>query len=168
MIAGSGRSCRLSWKDIDLTAARFSDGIGSMNFNERQIPPPKYWQQFEDLCLSLFRNIWGDPTAQKNGRSGQTQHGTDVWGGADYDRGALHGVQCKGKDIGLGAAVTENGSRSEVEKAKQFTPSYRIGFWRQQRQRMQISRLSREKLRRAIRLTAFSRYRSLDGKTFSR
>ena len=71
MIAGSGRSCRVSWKDIDLTAARFNDGIGSMNFNERQIPPPKYWQQFEDLCLSLFRNIWGDPTAQKNGRSGR-------------------------------------------------------------------------------------------------
>jgi nucleotide-binding universal stress UspA family protein len=93
-----------------------------MNFNERQIPPPKYWQQFEDLCLSIFRNVWGNPTAQKNGRSGQQQHGTDVWGTASYDGGAIHGVQCKGKDVGLGASVTESELRAEVEKAIQFTP----------------------------------------------
>jgi hypothetical protein len=103
------------------------ESADGMNFNERQIPPPKYWQQFEDLCLSIFRNVWGNPTAQKNGRSGQQQHGTDVWGAARYDGGAIHGVQCKGKDVGLGASVTESELRAEVEKAKQFTPA--LSHW---------------------------------------
>jgi hypothetical protein len=120
-------------------AARFADsllqnpaesrhnGCIGMNFNERQIPPPKYWQQFEDLCLSIFRNVWQDPTAQKNGRSGQQQHGTDVWGKAIYAGGLYHGVQCKGKDIGLGAAVTQNELLAEVAKAKNFTP--KLSHW---------------------------------------
>ena len=30
------------------------------------------WQQFEDLCPSIFREVWGDRTAQKNGRSSRT------------------------------------------------------------------------------------------------
>ena len=98
-----------------------------MNFNERQISPPKYWQRFEDLCLWIFRNGWGDPTAQKNGRLGQQQHGTDVWGAARYAGGATHGVQCKGKNIGLGAAVTEKELRAEVEEAKKFTPA--LSHW---------------------------------------
>jgi hypothetical protein len=98
-----------------------------MNFNARQISPPKYWQQFEDLCLSIFRNVWGDPTAQKNGRSGQTQHGTDLWGAAAYDKGAFHGVQCKGKDLGLGASVTESELRGEVDKANKFSP--KLSHW---------------------------------------
>jgi hypothetical protein len=51
-----------------------------MEFHELQIPPPRYWQQFEDLCLSIFREVWGDPTAQKNGRAGQPQNGTDISG----------------------------------------------------------------------------------------
>ncbi len=91
-----------------------------MEFNELQIPPPKYWQQFEDLCLGLFRNIWGDQTAQKNGRTGQPQNGTDIWGN---ESGSFVGVQCKGKDVGLGSTLAEQELRSEIEKAKSFNPS---------------------------------------------
>jgi hypothetical protein len=90
-----------------------------MDFNGLQIPAPRYWQQFEDLCLSLFRLVWHHPTAQKNGRMGQPQHGTDIWG---EDDGAAVGVQCKGKDVGLGATLTEAELRKEVGKAKRFTP----------------------------------------------
>ena len=90
-----------------------------MEFHELQIPPPRYWQQFEDLCLSIFREVWGDPTAQKNGRAGQPQNGTDISGRAN---GAAVGVQCKGKDVGLGATLTEDEVRTEVEKAKGFKP----------------------------------------------
>jgi hypothetical protein len=95
-----------------------------MQFDELQIPPPRYWQQFEDLCLSIFREVWGDPTAQKNGRSGQPQNGTDIWGTVD---GAFVGVQCKGKDAGLGATLTEQELLYEVEKAKSFNPP--LGNW---------------------------------------
>jgi uncharacterized protein YjbI with pentapeptide repeats len=93
--------------------------MASMDFIDQQIPPPKYWQQFEDLCLSLFRRVWHHPTAQKNGRAGQTQHGTDIWGEED---GLVVGIQCKGKDVNLGAALTEAELREEVEKAKKFVP----------------------------------------------
>ena len=93
-----------------------------MEFNELQIPPPKYWQQFEDLCLDIFRHVWSDPTAQKNGRVGQPQHGTDIWGKAASDGRALHGVQCKGKDAAYGGSITEKEMRDEIQKAKSFTP----------------------------------------------
>src|SRR3546814_9052208 len=36
--------------------------------------------EFEDQCFLLFQAHWGDPNAQKNGRNGQTQHGTDIYG----------------------------------------------------------------------------------------
>jgi hypothetical protein len=95
-----------------------------MNFNERQIAPPTYWQKFEDVCLSIFRNAWVDPTAQKNGRVGQPQHGTDIYG---YAGGALQGVQCKGKTVGYGATVSETELRDEVAKARNFTPA--LSHW---------------------------------------
>lgn len=91
-----------------------------MNIKELQIPPPMYWQQFEDLCLSVFREAWADSTAQENGRLGQPQHGTDIWGTV---QGRFVGVQCKGKDVGLGSSVNEDELRKEVEKAKAFTPA---------------------------------------------
>ena len=93
-----------------------------MKFDEMQIPPPKNWQTFEDLCLSLFKKVWGDPLAQKNGRLGQAQAGTDVSGRPTYDAGAVHGVQAKGKDRYDGA-VTEKVLREEVAKALTFKPS---------------------------------------------
>ncbi len=38
---------------------------------------------FESLCLHLWKEIWGDPEAKKNGRSGQPQAGVDVFGRSD-------------------------------------------------------------------------------------
>jgi tetratricopeptide (TPR) repeat protein len=93
-----------------------------MEFNARQIAAPKYWDEFEDLSLDLFREIWGDPTAQKNGRRGQAQHGTDIWGTPRSPGHTFHGVQCKGKEAILGAEVTEAELRREVDKAKNFQP----------------------------------------------
>lgn len=51
-----------------------------MDSNDLQLRPPTHWQQFEDLCLEIFRGVWKDPKALKNGRIGQPQHGTDVYG----------------------------------------------------------------------------------------
>ncbi len=63
----------------------------------KQIPPPASWEEFEDMCCDLWRWLWNDPKAQKNGRKGQAQAGVDVYGqpggGSEWA-----GVQCKGKD----------------------------------------------------------------------
>jgi len=87
-----------------------------MNFNSIQIPPPKYWQEFEDLCLAVFKRVWSDPTATKNGRSGQQQHGTDI-SGKPRDSKGIHGVQCKDKDTILGSEVTRAEFDAEIAKA---------------------------------------------------
>lgn len=88
----------------------------------QQIQPPKNWQDFEELCLRLWRDMWGDPNAHKNGRGGQSQDGVDVYGIGSYD-GNLHGVQCKGKNANYGAALTEDEIKKEANNAEGFTPA---------------------------------------------
>ena len=77
-----------------------------MDFRAKQIVPPRDWTTFEDLCLALFRAEWNDSFAQKNGRTGQPQHGVDVFGSPQTSRGVIYGVQCKGKDRRYGAKAT--------------------------------------------------------------
>jgi tetratricopeptide (TPR) repeat protein len=86
-----------------------------------RFPPPAKWQDLEDLCADLWRLIWKDENAQKNGRSGQPQHGVDIFGRPDCGE-EWAGVQCKGKDELLGSALTETELLEEVEKAKKFVP----------------------------------------------
>jgi tetratricopeptide (TPR) repeat protein len=93
-----------------------------MDINDFQLPPPKEWGKFEDLCLTLYREQWGDPDAQKNGRRGQAQHGVDISGRPQATPGEVHGVQCKGKDNNLGAVVTKIELEEEVAKALTFQP----------------------------------------------
>lgn len=72
---------------------------------------------FEDLCCELWKREWNDPTAQRHGRSGQSQQGVDVYGrrdeGAYYD-----GVQCKA----VAKPLTETELQREIDQAKQFDP----------------------------------------------
>lgn len=93
-----------------------------MDSRNKQIPKPKHWQEFEELCLALFREVWKDKLAQKNGRVGQPQHGVDVWGAVDGNRSRFQGVQCKGKDESLGSTLTESELLSEIMKAEKFSP----------------------------------------------
>ena len=86
-----------------------------------QFPPPKNWQDFENLSYDLWRAIWKDPNTQKNGRQGQPQNGVDVFGQPGQAT-AWAGVQCKGKDNYSDKNVTEAELRKEVDKAKSFTP----------------------------------------------
>ncbi len=90
-------------------------------FTQYQVPAPRSWDAFEDLCHDLWRRVWNDPNTQKNGRRGQAQCGVDVYGrpgsGENYE-----GVQCKGKDRGFGSKLTLAELRAEVERAKDFTP----------------------------------------------
>ena len=74
----------------------------------------------------MFKAVWGDPVAQKNGRIGQPQHGVDVFG-SPKDRSCFSGVQCKGKNSNYGSAASWQEILDEVSKAKQFSP--RLEEW---------------------------------------
>ena len=43
------------------------------------LPIPKDWDEFENLCADLFSKEWGDRNATRNGRQGQRQHGVDIY-----------------------------------------------------------------------------------------
>jgi len=58
---------------------------------------PSTHQDFEDLCHQVYRVILGDMTATKNGRSGQEQHGVDIF---LTSKGLRYGIQCKQKSFG--------------------------------------------------------------------
>lgn len=89
---------------------------------KKQIPPPAYWQDFEELCHKLWREIWGDINTQKNGRQGQKQNGVDIYGIPRY-KGEYYGVQCKGKDINYKSQLTIEEIEEESKKAENFTPN---------------------------------------------
>ena len=87
-----------------------------------QIPPPKYWQEFENLCWDLWRTIWKYPETQKNGRQGQKQDGVDIYGIYDGEN-RWAGIQCKGKDTFSKKNITQKELEEEVDKAKNFKPN---------------------------------------------
>lgn len=93
-----------------------------MQFLAKQIAPPKEWGTFEDLCHALFKRIWQDPLAQKNGRRGQAQHGVDVFGSPNGDRRSYHGIQCKGKDSNYGSKAKWSEVLAEITNADKFSP----------------------------------------------
>ena len=86
------------------------------------LPRPKSWDEFEDICADVLKRLWKDPYIVRHGRSGQKQHGVDIYGQPEHLGGASSGkyaaAQCKETD-GLGLATVEE----EVEKAKGFTPT---------------------------------------------
>jgi len=92
-----------------------------MDFTDKQIRPPKSWQKFEDICLDIFKHVWADPLARKNGRTGQPQHGTDIYSSAASGLGQ-RGVQCKGKDEAYDARLTLAEFKRELAKAEKFKP----------------------------------------------
>lgn len=98
-----------------------------MEILDTQIDPPSKWQTFEDLTCALFAEVWRDTTAQKHGRSGQPQHGVDVYGSPEWMPGTYFGVQCKGKDRGFGAKATKAEFDRELAKADKFQPN--LGKW---------------------------------------
>ena len=93
-----------------------------MDLSDVRISPPDNWQKFESLCLDIFRHQWDDIYAQKNGRSGLEQHGTDIYGSPKRYPQESHGVQCKGKDALYGQKVTARELKEEVAKSLEFKP----------------------------------------------
>lgn len=83
-----------------------------------KIFPLKNEDEFENLCLSLWKRILGDPNVQLNGRRGQRQHGVDLFGRRAETLNWI-GVQCKVRNEGI---LTKSEIISDVEKAKHFNP----------------------------------------------
>ena len=98
-----------------------------MEFRAIQIAPPKSWDRIEDLCHSLFKRVWADPLAQKEGRRGQPQHGVDIVGSPQSERNRYHAVQCKGKDANYGGSANWDKVLAEVGKAQHFSP--KLDHW---------------------------------------
>lgn len=89
---------------------------------DKQIAPPGNWATFEDLTRALFAGVWNNPLTRKNGRTGQAQHGVDVFGEPADRPGEVYGVQCKGKTRALNAKATKKEFDAELKKAEKFTP----------------------------------------------
>ena len=86
------------------------------------IKKPENWQDFEMLCKKLWGEIWDcSDTIKKNGRSGQKQHGVDVYGVPKGEK-QYYGIQCKGKNDYINSALTKQEIDVEIEKAKCFKP----------------------------------------------
>ncbi len=98
-----------------------------MDFIDKQVAPPKSWEKFEDLTRALFAALWCAPLTQKHGRSGQTQHGVDVFGTPADAPGQTFGVQCKGKNSGYHAKATIAEFNVELAKAERFRPA--LAHW---------------------------------------
>jgi tetratricopeptide (TPR) repeat protein len=94
-----------------------------VDYSSASFPPPQDWQEFERCCRVLFECLLSDPNTQMNGRSGQPQHGVDVFGRRGGPSGPWVGIQCKGKENGTyRKSVTKKELRREVKKAYDFKP----------------------------------------------
>lgn len=78
------------------------------------LPKPSNWQEFESIVRDAMSQKWKSSSLTKNGRSGQKQHGVDIFGPDDLGRAT--GIQCKRFAGVLDLATVED----EIEKATKF------------------------------------------------
>ena len=86
-----------------------------LGLSQLQFSPPENEEDFERLCLDLYKSEFGKQT-QRNGRRGQTQDGVDIFVQDQYI-----GIQCKKKE--LNGKITKEELFKEIAKAKKFQPS---------------------------------------------
>ena len=86
-----------------------------------EYPPPRSWEQFEDLCADLFEAMWSDPGLVRHGRAGQVQFGVDIVAA----RGSIYpvGLQCKKKSLWPVKKLSASEVDREVEEAEKFSPA---------------------------------------------
>jgi hypothetical protein len=81
------------------------------------VPPPKSWDEFEDIALAAAKLRWDSVDFERHGRAGQKQDGVDIYGHDDDD---LHiGVQCKNTVGGLTLKII----KGEIDQAEKFEPA---------------------------------------------
>ncbi|OAS23684.1 hypothetical protein [Paenibacillus oryzisoli] len=86
------------------------------------IPAPKDWNEFEEIVASCLRIRWKNKNISRIGRSGQAQHGVDIYGNDDSGRRA--GVQCKLTEGNLNLNIIVD----EVLKSEEFLPNLDIYY----------------------------------------
>ena len=95
------------------------------DFTSTSVPRPKDWQAFERKARLLFELSLNDSGTLNNGRSGQPQHGVDIYGKRGGRTGHYVGIQCKGKDVDFGGSVTKAELETEVANSRNFVPPLR-------------------------------------------
>lgn len=80
-----------------------------------KIPKLTGWNDFEDLCCEIWKNIWDDYNVQRVGRSGQRQNGVDI--AFLSENGEMKVIQCKNVE-----KLTPKDIDDEIKKAQEFEP----------------------------------------------
>jgi hypothetical protein len=83
--------------------------------------PPRYWEQFEELCADVFQSQFGDPALVRHGRGGQAQHGIDILA----RNGSVYpiGLQCKKKSQWPVRKLTKADVTAAIDEASKFDPA---------------------------------------------
>lgn len=87
-----------------------------------KIPPPKSWEEFEEITLDACKIKWENPDLQMHGRKGQAQSGVDIFGANHLFKNI--GVQCKNYDSELTLSLIRN----EIKKAETFIPKIEMFY----------------------------------------
>lgn len=91
-----------------------------------ELRPPTSWEQFEELCLELYsREFCIFPEMAKNGPSGASQKGVDLWGWSDKPEGLIV-VQCKRIRNWPERSLSAKDIARIIEDAAQFDPKIKL------------------------------------------
>lgn len=88
-----------------------------------KIPPPKSWEEFEELTLDSCKIRWENPDLQMNGRQGQAQNGVDIYGANHIFKNI--GVQCKNYEFEISIKLIN----AEIKKAESFRPKIEMFYF---------------------------------------
>ena len=83
---------------------------------DKQYSPPEKWEDFEKLCHSIFKIIYGVSHIQPFGRRGQKQYGIDIWCLKSKENSERIGIQCKKKEIYPEKELTQDDIDSSITK----------------------------------------------------
>lgn len=82
-----------------------------------EFPKPKDWNEFEDIVWEIYTRKWQSSHTKRYGRSGQVQHGIDIYG-KPKDSNCYIAIQCKRYKNGK---LTNTDIEKEVNKTQSFT-----------------------------------------------
>lgn len=85
------------------------------------LPHLANWQDFQDLCAQLWKELMSDMESHQYGRNGQQQNGVDIYGKYRFDT-KYTGIQCKGKNGNYESNLTPSEIDDECKKAVNFVP----------------------------------------------
>lgn len=78
---------------------------------------PNDWNEFEDIVWEIYTRKWQDSRAKRYGRSGQQQHGVDIYG-KPKDSNSYIAIQCKRYK---NDKLTTKNIDEEIKKTQSFT-----------------------------------------------